>query len=41
MGGAFVMPGLVNMHNHFSLSLPGPGSDAVSALDSSRSRRRS
>ena len=32
MGGAFVMPGLVNMHNHFSLSLPGPGGDAVSAL---------
>ena len=26
------MPGLVNMHNHFSLSLPGPGGDAVSAL---------
>jgi imidazolonepropionase-like amidohydrolase len=32
LGGAFVMPGLVNMHNHFSLSLPGPGGDAVSAL---------
>jgi len=32
MGGAFVMPGLVNMHNHFSLSLPGPSGDAVSAL---------
>jgi imidazolonepropionase-like amidohydrolase len=32
LGGAFVMPGLVNMHNHLSLSLPGPGGDAVSAL---------
>jgi imidazolonepropionase-like amidohydrolase len=32
LGGAFVMPGLVNMHNHFSLSLPGSGGDAVSAL---------
>ena len=32
LDGAFVMPGLVNMHNHFSLSLPGPGGDAVSAL---------
>ena len=32
LGGAYVMPGLVNMHNHFSLSLPGPGGDAVSAL---------
>lgn len=33
LGGAFVMPGLVNMHTHFSLSLPGPGGDAVSLLD--------
>lgn len=32
LGGAFVMPGLVNMHNHFSLSLPGPGGDVVSGL---------
>ena len=32
LGGAFVMPGLVNMHNHFSLSLPGAGGDAVSGL---------
>jgi imidazolonepropionase-like amidohydrolase len=32
MGGAFVMAGLVNMHTHFSLSLPGPGGDAVSRL---------
>jgi imidazolonepropionase-like amidohydrolase len=31
--GAFVMPGLINMHTHFSLSLPGAGGDAVSALD--------
>lgn len=33
LGGAYVMPGLINMHTHFSLSLPGPGGDAVSALD--------
>ncbi len=33
LGGAFVMPGLINMHTHFSLSLPGTGGDAVSALD--------
>ncbi|HEX5857267.1 MAG TPA: amidohydrolase family protein [Microbacterium sp.] len=33
LGGAFVMPGLINMHTHFSLSLPGAGGDAVSALD--------
>jgi imidazolonepropionase-like amidohydrolase len=33
LGGRFVMPGLVNMHTHFSLSLPGPGGDEVSALD--------
>ncbi|GAA3215130.1 amidohydrolase family protein [Microbacterium terregens] len=32
LGGAFVMPGLINMHTHFSLSLPGAGGDAVSAL---------
>ncbi len=32
MDGAFVMAGLVNMHTHFSLSLPGPGGDAVSRL---------
>ncbi|WP_029136359.1 amidohydrolase family protein [Nakamurella lactea] len=32
LGGAFVMPGLLNMHTHFSLSLPGPGGGAVSAL---------
>jgi imidazolonepropionase-like amidohydrolase len=33
LGGAYVMPGLINMHTHFSLSLPGLGGDAVSALD--------
>ncbi len=33
LGGAYVMPGLINMHTHFSLSLPGPGGDAVSALN--------
>ncbi|MCR2810813.1 MULTISPECIES: amidohydrolase family protein [unclassified Microbacterium] len=32
LGGSYVMPGLINMHTHFSLSLPGPGGDAVSAL---------
>ena len=32
MGGAFVMAGLINMHTHFSLSLPGPGGDMVSPL---------
>lgn len=33
LGGAYVMSGLINMHTHFSLSLPGPGGDAVSALE--------
>ncbi|MGC5172700.1 amidohydrolase family protein [Microbacterium sp. DT81.1] len=33
LGGAHVMPGLINMHTHLSLSLPGPSGDAVSALD--------
>jgi len=32
LGGAYLSPGLVNMHTHFSLSLPGPGGDAVSAM---------
>ena len=32
MGGAFVMAGLINMHTHFSLSLPGPGGDMVGRL---------
>ena len=30
--GGFVMAGLLNMHTHLSLSLPGPGGAAVSAL---------
>ncbi|MGC5011313.1 amidohydrolase family protein [Streptosporangium sp. DT93] len=29
LGGAHVTPGLVNMHTHFSLSLPGQGGDDV------------
>lgn len=33
LDGAFVLPGLINMHTHFSLSLPGTAGDAVSALD--------
>lgn len=32
LGGAFVTPGLVNMHTHFSLSLPGSAGDAVKDL---------
>ncbi len=32
LAGAYVMPGLVNMHTHFSLSLPGSGGDQVRAL---------
>jgi imidazolonepropionase-like amidohydrolase len=32
LGGAHVMAGLLNMHTHLSLSLPGPGGAAVSAL---------
>lgn len=32
LGGAYVTPGLVNMHTHFSLSLPGGGGDAVKDL---------
>lgn len=32
LDGAHVMAGLLNMHTHLSLSLPGPGGDAVSAL---------
>lgn len=33
LNGAYVMAGLFNMHNHFSLSLPGPRGDTVRALD--------
>ena len=32
LGGAYLMPGLVNMHTHFSLSLPGDGGDQMRAL---------
>ena len=32
LDGAYLSPGLVNMHTHFSLSLPGPGGDEVSAM---------
>jgi imidazolonepropionase-like amidohydrolase len=32
LAGAFVMPGLVNMHTHFSLALPGGAGDRVKAL---------
>lgn len=32
LGGAFVMAGLLNMHTHFSLSLPGPGGGEVSSM---------
>jgi imidazolonepropionase-like amidohydrolase len=32
LGGAYLMPGLVNMHTHFSMSLPGDGGDQIRAL---------
>jgi imidazolonepropionase-like amidohydrolase len=32
LGGGYVMAGLLNMHTHLSLSLPGPGGDAVSRM---------
>jgi imidazolonepropionase-like amidohydrolase len=33
LDGAYVLPGLINMHNHFSLSLPGARGDKLRALD--------
>lgn len=33
MGGAHLIPGLMNMHNHFSLALPGERGAYVSSLD--------
>jgi len=32
LDGAFAMPGLINMHTHFSLSLPGQAGEAVEAM---------
>jgi imidazolonepropionase-like amidohydrolase len=32
LAGAYLMPGLVNMHTHFSLALPGKGGDRTRAL---------
>ncbi|NAS25675.1 amidohydrolase family protein [Herbidospora sp. NEAU-GS84] len=32
LGGAFLTPGLTNMHTHLSLSLPGQGGDTVKGL---------
>lgn len=34
LGGAYLTAGLLNMHTHFSLSLPGPGGDRVRTLNS-------
>ena len=33
LGGAFVAPGLINMHTHFSLSLPGPVGERLESMD--------
>jgi len=33
LSGHYLMPGLINMHNHFSLTLPGAEGDRISALD--------
>lgn len=34
LDGAYLTPGLVNMHTHFSLSLPGPRGDAIRQYNS-------
>jgi imidazolonepropionase-like amidohydrolase len=33
LSGHYLMPGLINMHNHFSLTLPGAEGDRIGALD--------
>ncbi|MCI2956545.1 amidohydrolase family protein [Agromyces atrinae] len=33
LGGAYLAPGLINMHTHFSLSLPGPVGAELEAMD--------
>lgn len=33
LDGAYLLPGLINMHTHFSLSLPGARGDRLRALD--------
>ncbi|BDI22490.1 amidohydrolase family protein [Herbiconiux sp. L3-i23] len=33
LDGAYVMPGLINMHNHLSLSLPGSAGEVLNSLD--------
>jgi imidazolonepropionase-like amidohydrolase len=32
LAGAYLLPGLINMHTHFSLSLPGSGGDDVRSM---------
>lgn len=36
LDGAYLMAGLINMHTHFSLSLPGGGGDDVRSMDPHR-----